>query len=333
MHRGDAVRRTVFVSSTFQDLQTHRKAVWDVLGKFNAAVRGMEQFGARTGTPLETCLVEVEQSDIYVGVIAFRLGSIEPTTGKSYTQLEYERAVERSKEVLIYLVDEENARVPVKFIDNGEARDKLESFKRTLRDRHTIDTFVDEGDLAKKIERDLRAHLVSRQGESEPIDDLELSRSLLSQFALLPKSVAGKEVRLTIRVSGAPYAASRAVCTAFNFEFGATLGVPIKIEQPAGFASADLADLFIQSKIALEMLPLTKGDRIDAYVRLHFSDSELEQLKARFRPRTDYSSAMLMTSATVRAVLGEAIHYPADSAVAAELSKLVHLQKGTGDDA
>lgn len=327
------MRRTVFVSSTFRDLQTHRKAVWDVLGKFNAAVRGMEQFGARTGTPLATCLVEVEQSDIYVGIIAFRLGSIEPTTGKSYTQLEYERAVERSKEVLIYLVDEENARVPVKFIDNGEAREKLESFKKTLRDRHTIDTFVDEGDLAKKIERDLRAHLVSREGESEPIDDLDLSRTLLSQFALLPKSVAGKEVRLTIRVSGAPYAASRAVCTAFNFEFGATIGVPIKIEQPAGFTSADLADLFIHSKIALEMLPLTKGDRIEAYVRLHFSDSELEQLKARFRPRTDYSTAMSFATSAVRAALGEPIHYPADSAVAAELSKLVRLQKGTGEDA
>ena len=327
------MRRTVFVSSTFQDLQTHRKAVWDVLGKFNAAVRGMEQFGARAGTPLETCLVEVEQSDIYIGIIALRLGSIEPTTGKSYTQLEYERAVERSKEVLIYLVDEENARVPVKFIDNGEAREKLESFKRTLRDRHTVDTFVDEGDLAKKIERDLRVHLVKRQGESEPTDDLELSRSLLSQFALLPKSVAGKEVRLRLNVSGTPYAASRAVCRAFNFEFGATVGVPIKIEQPAGVASADLADLFIDSKIALEMLPLTKGDRIDAYVRLHFSDSELEQLKARFRPRTDYPTPVLMASSAMRAALGEPIHYPADSAVAAELSKLVHVEKGKGVDA
>ena len=101
---------------------------------------------------------------------------------------------------------------------------------------------------------------MSRQGESEPIDDLDLSRSLLSQAAPLPKSVTEKKVRLTIRVSGSPYAASHAVCTAFNFEFGETLGVPIKIEQSAGFASADLADLFIHSKIALEMLPLTKGD-------------------------------------------------------------------------
>ncbi len=95
------MRRTVFVSSTFQDLQVHRKAVWEVLETFDVVVRGMEQFGARGGTPLQTCLVEVEQADIYVGIIAFRHGSIEPTSGKSYTQLEYERALELSKEVLI----------------------------------------------------------------------------------------------------------------------------------------------------------------------------------------------------------------------------------------
>lgn len=174
--------------------------------------------------------------------------------------------------------------------------------------------------------------MAPRQGENEPADDLELSRSLLSQFALLPKSVAGKEVRLRLSVTGAPYAASRAVCRAFNFEFGATIGVPIKIEHSAGVASADLADLFVDSKVALEMLPLMKGDQIDAYVRLHFSDSELGQLEARFRPRTVYSN-LLMASSTIRTALGEPIHYPADSAVAAELSKLVHLERTKEADA
>lgn len=100
------MQHTIFVSSTFVDLQSHRKAVWDTLAEFDVAVRGMEQFGARTETPLQTCLFEVDQADIYVGIIAFRLGSIESQSGKSYTQLEYERALTRSKEILIYLVDE-----------------------------------------------------------------------------------------------------------------------------------------------------------------------------------------------------------------------------------
>ena len=96
------------------------------------------------------CLLEVDQSDIYVGIIAFRLGSIEPTSGKSYTQLEYERAVALSKEVFIYLVDEENARIAIKYIDRGDAREKLDSFKSILRERHTVDSYTDESDLVAK---------------------------------------------------------------------------------------------------------------------------------------------------------------------------------------
>jgi hypothetical protein len=42
---------------------------------------------------------------VYVGIIAFRLGSVDPETAKSFTQLEYERARELGKEILIYLAE------------------------------------------------------------------------------------------------------------------------------------------------------------------------------------------------------------------------------------
>ena len=77
------MRQTVFVSSTYQDLGPHRKAIWELLGEFDVAVRGMEDFGARPETPLETCLIEVEQSDIYLGIIGCRLGSVEESRGLS----------------------------------------------------------------------------------------------------------------------------------------------------------------------------------------------------------------------------------------------------------
>ena len=105
------MKKTVFISSTYQDLAEHRRAVWQALEEFDVSVRGMEQFGARPGAPLETCLAEVEQSDVYVGIIAFRIGSIHPESAKSFTQLEYERASSLNKAILIYLVDEESARV------------------------------------------------------------------------------------------------------------------------------------------------------------------------------------------------------------------------------
>lgn len=326
------MRRTVFVSSTFQDLQTHRKAVWDVLGGFDVTVRGMEQFGARTGTPLQTCILEVDQSDIYVGIIAFRLGSIDTASSKSFTQLEYERALELSKEILIYLVDEENARVAVKFIDRGDSREKLDAFKRILKDRHTIDTFVDEKDLATKIKRDLAQHLTSRHSVSEDPDELSAARSALIQFALLPKSIAGNEVRLSLAVTGDPYPASRMVCRAFNFEFGATVGVPVKVVQPEGVAPRDLSNLFVGAKQAADILPIAKGDQIEGYARLHFSDTELDQMQARFRSRTDYSSSMYGASA-IAATMGDPVRYQADSSIAVELSKLIRVNRASKSDA
>jgi choline dehydrogenase-like flavoprotein len=46
-------------------MSKHRRTVWEVLTKFDVSVRGMEQLGARTTGPLETCLAEVAQSDVY----------------------------------------------------------------------------------------------------------------------------------------------------------------------------------------------------------------------------------------------------------------------------
>lgn len=100
------MNKTVFVSSRYEDLREHRRLVWQMLKKLSVPIRGMESFGARTEAPLETCLAEVEQSDVYVGIVAFRLGSVHPDSGKSFTQLEYEHARSLGKELLIYLADE-----------------------------------------------------------------------------------------------------------------------------------------------------------------------------------------------------------------------------------
>ena len=121
-----------------------------MLEGFNVAVRGMEQFGARTEAPLETCLAEVEQSDVYVGIVAYRLGSLDPATGRSFTQLEYERATQLGKAILIYLADEDAARVRYTDIEiEPLARERLAAFKVTLGERHTVSSFSTPEDLAE----------------------------------------------------------------------------------------------------------------------------------------------------------------------------------------
>ncbi len=63
------MNRSVFVSSTYEDLKEHRKAVWDLPGSYDVQMRGMERFGDRTNDALSTCLTECEQSDVYVGIV------------------------------------------------------------------------------------------------------------------------------------------------------------------------------------------------------------------------------------------------------------------------
>lgn len=156
---------------------------------FNVIVMGMEAFGARKEAPLQTCLAEVEQSDIYVGVIGFRLGSVHPDTGKSFTQMEYERAVELDKEILIYLMDEVNARVAPSMVDRGLDAEKLDTFKAVLKERHTVEFFVSEEDLVAKLKRDFGRLLTMREPKVKEPDEFITTAALLEQFALYPSQL------------------------------------------------------------------------------------------------------------------------------------------------
>jgi hypothetical protein len=151
------MKKRVFISSTFIDLIPHRQSIWELLQSFNVSVSGMERFGARTEVPLETCLTEVQNSDIFISIIGMRYGSIEEESNKSYSQLEYEKAKELNKEIYVYILDE-NAETKVSLVD-FENYQNLSQFKTILRKNHTVDTFLTEKDLVKKINDNLKINL------------------------------------------------------------------------------------------------------------------------------------------------------------------------------
>jgi hypothetical protein len=275
------LKKTIFVSSTFRDLAEHRRAVWDLLGTFEVNLRGMEAFGARTEAPLETCLAEVEQCNVYLGVIGFRLGSVDDLSGKSFTQLEYERARELNLEILIYLRDE-NATLRLSDIDlDAVPREKLASFKRTLRESHTVDTFDGPADLATKLKRDLQRHLAPKPDETSA-DDLELSRGVAQRFLLLPQSVSGSEIRVQLKRKGKPFPASRSLCTAFNLPYGDTIGFNVEVISPVGEPLRRFRELFATGTRAAELLARHEADALDLFVRLQFSPDDIPRSYARF---------------------------------------------------
>ncbi len=154
----------VFISSTYIDLIPHRRLVFKLLENFKTEIRGMEAFGARSSAPLDICIEQVCESDIYIGIIGMRYGSIDAESSKSFTEVEYETAYKQNKEILIYLFDEKQGLITPNTID-FENYLKLSSFKKGLKSRHTIDTFKNETELAAKIKKRLEQLLQRKNKE------------------------------------------------------------------------------------------------------------------------------------------------------------------------
>lgn len=283
------MKKTVFISSTFEDLKEHRKKVWDTLTKYEVNVRGMERFGARKEAPLQTCLAEVEQSDIFIGIISYRLGTIDTSSSKSFTQLEYEKALELKRDIFIYLIDDKNGKVAPTFVDFGENHEKLESFKSILKERHTIDTFTDEDNLVEKLDRKFEELLSKKEnGLTEIEDEYQKSTDILQKFLLLPKEYSSKEVKLKIKFDGDPFPASKAICKSFYLIYGRTLGIRIKLIAPS-IKEDTFNYLFIESKQAEQFLSIDRRQEIEIYASPIFTEDTIDSIRAHFVSKTSTS--------------------------------------------
>lgn len=84
----------VFVSSTYVDLVQERQAAVEAILEAGHIPAGMELFAAGDDEQMKVIRNWIDDSDVYMLIIGGRYGSVEKQSGKSYTQLEYEYAVE-----------------------------------------------------------------------------------------------------------------------------------------------------------------------------------------------------------------------------------------------
>lgn len=94
-------RYQVFVSSTFTDLVSERVAVQRVILDLGHIPSGMELFPAADIEQLRYIKQIIEESDYYVLIIGGRYGSVD-SEGVSFTEREYDYAVEKGKTVLVF---------------------------------------------------------------------------------------------------------------------------------------------------------------------------------------------------------------------------------------
>jgi hypothetical protein len=167
------------VASTHLDLVKHRDAVREALHRLEAIVRGMEYFGSDPRRPVDVCLGAVWSCKLFVGVFAWRYGSIPKGHTKSFTHLEYEEAQKSRIPTLIYIQDETYP-VDGRLVERGPGAAKLDRFKNELKDRHTVCAFTSPEDLASRILCDVPREL-KRKGA-----DVDYSRHRLEDNLRLP---------------------------------------------------------------------------------------------------------------------------------------------------
>ena len=102
---------TIYLSSTYEDLKDYRRVVFDALHKSGYQVIAMEDYVATDQRPVDKCLKDVEQADIYIGLFAFRYGYIPPPQhsnpdGWSITELEFRHAEKLKKPCLTFVVND-----------------------------------------------------------------------------------------------------------------------------------------------------------------------------------------------------------------------------------
>ncbi|HVA48724.1 MAG TPA: DUF4062 domain-containing protein [Pirellulales bacterium] len=90
-------RLQVFVSSTYHDLIEERQAAVEAILAAGHIPAGMELFPSCDASQLQVIKEWIDESDVYLLIFGGRYGSIEPETGKSYSQLEFEYALQTNK--------------------------------------------------------------------------------------------------------------------------------------------------------------------------------------------------------------------------------------------
>lgn len=158
----------VYLSSTYEDLKDYRRAVFEMLCKAGYRVIAMEEYVAMDERPVDRCLEDVQEADIYVGLFAFRYGYIPPSKHNnprrlSITELELRQAQRFRKPCLTFLADPRRSRFPADFMDactgDGEKGKRIERLRVELGRERMTNLFKTPYELANYVQASITLHL------------------------------------------------------------------------------------------------------------------------------------------------------------------------------
>ena len=136
----------VFISSTYLDLKEERQAAVEAILRSGHLPAGMELFTSGDKSQWEIIQRWINESDIYLLILGGRYGAIEPTSGISYTELEYDFAVSLGKPYFAVVISDDGLEVKVKAsgtsVIEKDSQAKLKEFREKVLSK--ISTFFSD---------------------------------------------------------------------------------------------------------------------------------------------------------------------------------------------
>ncbi|WP_262851538.1 DUF4062 domain-containing protein [Mumia quercus] len=184
-------RHQVFVSSTYIDLVEERRAVIQALLELDCFPAGMEMFPAANEDQWSLIQEVIRLSDYYVVIVGGRYGSVTPE-GISFTEKEYDFAVECGIPVLGFVHADPNS-IPVGMSEIDEnARERLEEFRKKVKSRMVKD-YATADELASVVSRGLIRAMKQHDRPGWVRGDQAMTEATRTQIAELRAALAEAE--------------------------------------------------------------------------------------------------------------------------------------------
>ena len=166
----------VYISSTYSDLIDERSAVQKAILDLRLLSIGMENYSADGSAPVDKCLADVRECELYVLLVAYCYGFEPDGFEHSITNLEYLGAVKHEKQPLVFLL-RDDAPWPRTKQDPDLA--KIDAFRAELQTKHTVNFFSSTEELASQV----KSAVSNRLKDLEPdrkTDKPQLTQPLVS---------------------------------------------------------------------------------------------------------------------------------------------------------
>lgn len=130
----------VFISSTYVDLVDERQRAVEAVLAAGHIPAGMELFSAGDNSQKEVIKKWIMDSDIYMLILGGRYGSIDEDSGLSYTNWEYNYAVELGKPIISFVLSDDyiNRQITEGILDINDidlSNPKYINFKKEIMNR------------------------------------------------------------------------------------------------------------------------------------------------------------------------------------------------------